>query len=121
MALLIAEATPALWTGTLDMSVDVSGATTIVIPTPKSSMDGSTSTTVEAGGTRLAGLSTNARHGAEVDGIRASQTRPAAIRSGPMVRNGRAPMRPATAPTFAEKNVSIRPTGSPIAPDAVAV
>src|SRR5919206_127321 len=95
MALLIADASPALWTGTLDIRVAVSGATTSEIPTPNRSVDGSTSMSVDGGGTRLTGFSISARQGAESDGMRASQRRPAAISSGPIVRNGRAPIRPA--------------------------
>src|SRR2546423_2196896 len=121
IALLIADASPALWTGTLDISVDVSGATTSEIPTPNRRVDGSTSTSVDGGGMRLAGFSINARHGADADGIRASQSRPAAISSGPILRNDRAPRFPAAAPTFAEKSVRMIPTGRPIAPEAVAV
>src|SRR6266550_1043304 len=62
MALLMADATPALWTGTLDMSVDVSGATTSEMPTPNSSIDGRTSISVDGGGIRLAGFSIRDRH-----------------------------------------------------------
>ncbi len=120
MALLIADATPAFRTGTDDISVDVSGATTSDSPTPNSTMNGRTSTSTEPGGAIVAGSSNASRHGSEVAGIRANQARPAAMSSGPATRNGRAPYRPASAPTRVDSTVSRIPVGSPTTPAAVA-
>ena len=50
IALLIADASPELRTGTDPMSVVVSGATTSEIPSPNSSTAGRMSTRVETGG-----------------------------------------------------------------------
>src|SRR3954470_10142002 len=83
IALLIADASPAFRVGADDISVDVRGATTIVIPAPNTSIAGRTSTSVDAGGTNDAGSEMSVRHGADVDGMRASQSMPPAMSNGP--------------------------------------
>ena len=54
-ALLIAEPRPAFFTGTELISAVVRGATSMLIPTPKTSVPSTTSVNVETGGMRLAG------------------------------------------------------------------
>ena len=53
-----------------------------------------------------------------VEGIRESQKRPVAMRSGPATMNGRAPYRPARRPAGVERSVSSTLDGIPIMPDA---
>src|SRR3954465_3186222 len=117
----MAEATPALPVGTLDMRVDVSGATTIEIPTPNSTIAGRTSMNVAAGGTRVDGSVTVACQAIDVAGSRVYQRRPLAISSGPATRNGRAPIRPASVPMGVDSSARMIPFGSPTAPAASAV
>src|SRR6185437_7046247 len=112
IALLIADASPELRTGTEPMSVVVSGATTHEIPSPNRRIEGRTSTRVPTGGTRVDGEANAASHGSLVAGIRASQSSPAAMSSGPATRNGRAPTRPAIDPMRADSRVSMAALGS---------
>src|SRR6476661_2986763 len=89
-ALLIAEPRPENRVGIEPMSVEVSGATTSEMPTPKSRIDGRTSMNTSSGGTNVDGSLIAIFQGADVAGSRAYQTSPAAMSSGPAVRNRRA-------------------------------
>ena len=117
-ALLIAAASPAFRTGIDPIRVLVSGATTSEIPSPKPRIAGSTSIRKSAGGSRLPEPSRRRIHGALLDGIRANQASPAAMISGPATRNGRAPIRPATVPTGADRTVSMIAMGKLASPAA---
>ena len=70
---------------------------------------------------RLAGFSSDATHGAESAGSRASQSRPPAISSGPAMRNRRDPYRPASVPIRVDRSASISPLGRPMRPAPSAV
>src|ERR1035437_7490445 len=89
IALLTADARPALETGTELIRVLVRGATTMLIPIPNRMIPGSTSIRVSTGGT------SPLVQAALVDGIRARPSRPAALISRPAVRKRRLPSRPA--------------------------
>ena len=83
MALLIAEATPELRTGTLVMRAVVSGATIIASPNPKTICPGRKSTKYSAGGTQVERSPGFSTHAGLVAGTRANQIIPAAISAGP--------------------------------------
>src|SRR4051812_42626826 len=89
--LLIADASPAFDTGTDDVRVEVSGATTSEIPTPNSSTNGRMSTMVDSGGRYVDGSPSASVHGSVSAGTRESQVRPAAMSSGPATRKRRGP------------------------------
>src|SRR5450432_3893687 len=112
MALLMAEARPALRTGTELIRVLVRGATTMLIPSPNRMIPGKTSMKVSAGG--IGPLD----QAALVDGIRANQSNPAPAVSGPAVRKRRPPSRPAKLPTRVDRKVRMIPIGRPTEPAA---
>src|SRR5687767_5490788 len=85
--LLIADASPALATGTDDMSVLVSGATTSDKPNPNRRIIGMMSIIVDAGGSQVLGSASASCQGAVSTGTRASHSRPSAMRIGPATRN----------------------------------
>src|SRR5829696_6361592 len=89
--LLIADARPALPTGTEDISVAVRGATTSDSPNPNSSTYGTMSTIVDAGGRYVDASPSAICHGAVSTGTRPSHRSPAAMHSGPATRNRRGP------------------------------
>src|SRR5947209_15935366 len=87
MALLIAEPTPEFRTGTEVMSAVVSGATSIMIPSPKMIDPGRKSVRYETGGMYELGDAGSRRHGVLPAGTRANHRTPAAMMSGPAAMN----------------------------------
>src|SRR5258706_14855342 len=85
-ALLIAEARPALRTGTEPMSAVVSGATSIEMPMPKMIVAGNGSVSTSNGGTRLAAFEISAGQACDVGGTRTHHQRPAGMTSRPATR-----------------------------------
>src|SRR5919204_2932105 len=85
IALLIADATPELRTGTLVMRAVVSGATIIARPSPKMICPTRKSTKYWLGGAQLDGSPGVNAHAGLVDGTRANQRTPTAISAGPTV------------------------------------
>src|ERR1700716_1941108 len=93
IALLIAEPSPALRTGTDVMSALVSGATSIMIPTPNTIDPGKKSVKYEAGGKYVLGSPSCNRHGVLSVGTRANHRTPTAMITGPIAMNQRGPNR----------------------------
>ena len=118
MALLIAEPRPAFRTGTELISAVVSGATSMLIPIPKTTVPSITSVKVAAGGIRVAGSARSSRQGSEPAGIRVSQMSPSAMSSGPTVMNSRGPKRAESCPAGVDRNVSSSAVGMLTAPAA---
>ena len=109
--MLIADPMPAFPTGIEPIKAVVNGATTSVIPIPKSRIAGRTSMSAELGGTQVEASLGFATHASLVAGIRASQSWPMAISAGPTTRNGQTPTRPATVPTRVEATARMSPDG----------
>ena len=112
-ALLIADPSPEWLAGIEPISVLVSGATTIEIPIPNRITAGRTSMSTSTGGMRVSGRPRSASHGAEDAGIRAYQSKAAAMMSGPATRKIRGPKRPVRPPIRADSTASRMPLGSP--------
>ena len=100
-ALLTPDAAPACSVGAAASTVEVSGATSVVIPSPKTTTAGSTSVAYEASAP-----------------IRSMSSRPPAATSGPAVICSRGPIRSASAPDRADRASMISVNGSSEAPAA---
>ena len=120
-ALLIAEPRPEFRAGIELISVLVSGATTIPIPTPNAMFAGRTSIRASTGGIRVMGRPSSASHGCVEAGMRASHSWPAATTSGPTTRKMRDPKRPVRPPTRAESDAIRIPDGRPMIAAPVAL
>src|SRR2546425_3574186 len=83
IALLIADATPELRTGTLVMSAVVRGATIIARPSPKMIWPGRKSTKYSLGGIQVDGSPGAKTQAGLVEGTRANQSTPIAMSAGP--------------------------------------
>ena len=70
------------------------------------------------GGMSVAGLSSEAFHGAELAGIRAYQRTATAMSEGPISRNRRDPTRPAIDPILVDRTARMIPAGIPTIPAA---
>ena len=112
--LLIADANPALRTGTEFISPVVSGATSSDSPTPNSSTPGSGPISASSGGVSELGFERLAVQPMDVAGTVSHHSSPTAITSGPATRNGRTPYLPDSVPTRVDRNVSRMPVGIPI-------
>src|SRR5436190_14809538 len=121
IALLIAEATPEFFAGTLVMSAVVSGATRIERPKPKSRLAGRKSTNQLAGGRNVLGSPKANSHGLVVAGTRRYQRVPTAISAGPIDMNAFGPYFPASAPNRELRKTRNRPDGMNASPAAAAV
>src|SRR5450759_837733 len=121
MALLIADPTPELCTGTEVMSAVVRGATIIVRPSPKINEPGRKSSRYERVGKYVLGSPERRRQGVLVTGTRASQRTPSALIAGPTARKRRGPWRAGRAPKRREKKMRRREPGIAPAPAAAAV
>src|ERR687887_951910 len=91
IALLIADATPELRTGTLVVSAVVSGATIIARPTPNTICPGRKSRTKSIGGNQVAGSPGANVHAALVGGTRVNHSTPTAMIAGPALMKMRGP------------------------------
>src|SRR5207245_11534195 len=100
-ALLIADASPALWGGTEVMTAVVSGATRMHRPMPRITDAGKISIQYEAGGRKLAGWSGRRTHAWLVTGMRANHRMPTAMMAGPAAMTHGGQGRPPEPPTRA--------------------
>src|SRR3989442_377586 len=118
IALLMAEATPELRTGTLVMSAVVRGATIIARPSPKTTCPGKKSMKYSTGGIQVVrSLGLNI-HAGLVAGVRRNHRMPSAMSAGPAVMKKRGPRRAARAPKRVERSTRRRPPGMPARPAA---
>src|SRR5439155_15515 len=120
IALLMADPSPELRTGTDLISAVVSGATMIIRPTPKMIEPGRKSMKYEAGGRYVLGLSGISLHGVLLAGTRANHSTPTAMIRGPAAMKIRGPYLAAKLPNRLEKKIRNRLPGIPAAPAAAA-
>src|ERR1700704_6295216 len=121
IALLIAEPTPELRTGTEVISAVVSGATIIISPTPNRMVPGRKSVKYESGGRYVPGSPGWSLQGVLLLGTRANHRTPRAMITGPIAMNQRGPYLAASIPNRAEKKIKKSDPGIPPAPAAAAV
>src|SRR5207247_10617974 len=120
IALLMADPSPELRTGTDLISAVVSGATMIIRPTPKMIEPGRKSLKYEAGGRYVLGLSGLSLHGALLAGTRANHSTPTAMIRGTAALKIRGPDVAANLPNPLEKQMCTRLPRSPEAAAAAA-
>src|SRR5258706_1988003 len=121
IALLIAEATPEFFEGTLVMSAVVSGATIIESPKPNKRVAGRKSTNQLAGGRKVLGSLNAKSHGLVVAGTRRYQSVPMHMSAGPTAMKTLGPYFPDSAPNRELKNTRNRPVGMNARPAHAAV
>src|ERR1700694_1269279 len=119
-ALLIADATPELCTGTDLIKAVVSGATVMHMPIPKMIVPGRKSTKYEPGGREVEGSPGLSNHAALLTGTRLNQSTPSPAIAGPIAMNQRGPNRPAREPKRAARKMRKSDPGMPPAPAAAA-
>src|SRR5260370_41494659 len=120
MALLIADPTPELRTGTDVMSAVVSGATIIMMPSPKMIEPGRKSTRYEMVGGYGAGAPGLNRQAPLLAGTRGNHRTPRAITAGPAAMNHPGPYFPARLPNRPEQKIRKSGPGVPPPPSAAA-